>query len=211
MGCGQLTEWCAIDGLQTPISVWFPGLFNPTAFLTGIKQVTARLNSLALDKMATETHVTAFNGPEECGERLPEGMYIHGLFCEGAQWRVREREVRLRGGLDSAVRWYTQRVQAEGAAATDAHHLRQGRAGPAVVGPAVCRLHPTGAGPLQLPRVSDDVPRPDLGLRRDAQDGQARVALGAARRRARGAARLGGFPRVRLSCEQYVRKAPRRH
>merc|ERR1739847_205733 len=63
----------AIDGLQTPISVWFPGLFNPTAFLTGIKQVTARLNSLALDKMATETHVTAFNGPEECGERLPEG------------------------------------------------------------------------------------------------------------------------------------------
>ena len=42
--CGQLTEWCAIDGLQTPISVWFPGLFNPTAFLTGIKQVTARLN-----------------------------------------------------------------------------------------------------------------------------------------------------------------------
>merc|ERR1711959_180223 len=65
--------------------------------------------------------------------------------------------------------------QAEGAAATDAHHLRQGRAGPAVVGPAVRRLHPTGAGPLQLPRVSDDVPRPDLGLRRDAQDGQARV------------------------------------
>ena len=41
--CGQLTEWCAIDGLQTPISVWFPGLFNPTAFLTGIKQVTALL------------------------------------------------------------------------------------------------------------------------------------------------------------------------
>jgi len=90
--CGQLTEWCAIDGLQTPISVWFPGLFNPTAFLTGIKQVTARLNSLALDKMATETHVTAFNGPEECGERLPEGMYIHGLFCEGAQWGECENE-----------------------------------------------------------------------------------------------------------------------
>merc|ERR1712124_49977 len=54
--------------------------------------VTARLNSLALDKMATETHVTAFNGPEECGERLPEGMYIHGLFCEGAQWGECENE-----------------------------------------------------------------------------------------------------------------------
>merc|ERR1712167_460887 len=38
------------------------------------------------------TEWCAFNGPEECGERLPEGMYIHGLFCEGAQWGECENE-----------------------------------------------------------------------------------------------------------------------
>ena len=77
---------------MTPISVWLPGLFNPTAFLTAIKQVTARNNSLALDKMSTETHVSAFNEPDEITERLTEGAYIHGMFCEGACWGEVENE-----------------------------------------------------------------------------------------------------------------------
>ncbi|KAH8098853.1 hypothetical protein JL720_1823 [Aureococcus anophagefferens] len=88
----QLTAWSGAEGIKTPTSVWLPGLFNPTAFLTAIKQVTARNNSLALDKMSTETHVSAFNEPDEITERLTEGAYIHGMFCEGACWGEVENE-----------------------------------------------------------------------------------------------------------------------
>ncbi|KAH8062045.1 hypothetical protein JL721_8764 [Aureococcus anophagefferens] len=90
--CEQLTAWSGAEGIKTPTSVWLPGLFNPTAFLTAIKQVTARNNSLALDKMSTETHVSAFNEPDEITERLTEGAYIHGMFCEGACWGEVENE-----------------------------------------------------------------------------------------------------------------------
>ena len=90
--CDQLVAWTTAEGLKSPLSVWLPGLFNPTAFLTAIKQVTARNNSLPLDKMSTETHVSAFNEPEELTERLVEGAYIHGLFCEGACWGEVDQE-----------------------------------------------------------------------------------------------------------------------
>jgi dynein heavy chain len=36
----QLTSWSA--DLITPKSVWLPGLFNPTSYLTAVMQVTAR-------------------------------------------------------------------------------------------------------------------------------------------------------------------------
>lgn len=35
--CGQLQRWSR--ELKLPLSMWLPGLFNPTAFLTAIKQV----------------------------------------------------------------------------------------------------------------------------------------------------------------------------
>ena len=35
-----ITEWS--DTMISPLSLWLPGLFNPTAYLTAIKQVTAR-------------------------------------------------------------------------------------------------------------------------------------------------------------------------
>merc|ERR1712167_101440 len=111
------------DGLQTPISVWFPGLFNPTAFLTGIKQVTARLNSLALDKMATETHVTAFNGPEQWGECENEKFdYVEDstVQCAGILRESKPKEL-----LPPMPIIYVKAVQVQPS------------------GPAVRRLHPT--------------------------------------------------------------------
>jgi len=42
--------------LITPFSVWLPGLFNPTSYLTAVMQVTARRTGLPLDQMTTETH-----------------------------------------------------------------------------------------------------------------------------------------------------------
>ena len=45
--------------MVTPFSVWLPGLFNPTSYLTAVMQVTARRTGMPLDQMTTETHGTA--------------------------------------------------------------------------------------------------------------------------------------------------------
>jgi dynein heavy chain len=82
----QLTEWT--ENMETPISVWLSGLFNPTAYLTAIMQVTSRKNNLPLDKMTIETHITMHQQPEKTKELgyPSDGMYVHGLYLEGARW-----------------------------------------------------------------------------------------------------------------------------
>ncbi|KAL4141307.1 hypothetical protein PRNP1_014428 [Phytophthora ramorum] len=79
-----LSSWT--NEFRLPYSMWISGLFNPTAFLTAIKQCTARTHGIPLDSMAIETHVTPF-ADAEGAESYPEmGAYIHGLFMEGARW-----------------------------------------------------------------------------------------------------------------------------
>jgi dynein heavy chain len=80
----QLGVWS--ESLETPVSIWLPGLFNPMAYLTAIMQVTARHTNLPLDKMAVDTHVTTFLEPSEVSEYPEDGMFVHGLFIEGARW-----------------------------------------------------------------------------------------------------------------------------
>ena len=80
----QLTSWS--DDLVTPVSIWLPGLFNPSSYLTAVQQVTARATGVALDKMTTETHVTSCWDHSELTEYAVEGTYIHGLYLEGARW-----------------------------------------------------------------------------------------------------------------------------
>jgi len=80
----QLASWS--EELVTPLSVWLPGLFNPTAYLTAVTQVTARNTGLALDNMTTETHVSSFLQPDQCDVPPENGAFCHGLFIEGARW-----------------------------------------------------------------------------------------------------------------------------
>lgn len=80
----QLNRWTV--KFITPISIWLSGLFNPMAFLTAIMQVSARTTGIPLDKMTIETYVTNKNGPDEVISYPSDGMYVHGLFMEGAQW-----------------------------------------------------------------------------------------------------------------------------
>ena len=73
----RLREWVEAT-LLLPPSVWISGLFNPTAFLTAVKQVTARKNKLPLDGMGIETHVAVTFGGEVCvGELL---IFLGGGF-----------------------------------------------------------------------------------------------------------------------------------
>ena len=84
----QLQAWVEDLG-NLPACLWLPGLFNPTAYLTAIMQVTARQTGHPLDNMTIETHVTTFASPEQLGNDIPpphEGAYVHGLYIEGARW-----------------------------------------------------------------------------------------------------------------------------
>jgi dynein heavy chain len=84
----QFTKWSST--LETPLSIWLPGIFNPMAVLTAIMQVTARSTGLPLDKMAVDTHVTTMMQPAEATAYPENGMYAHGLFMEGARWATGE-------------------------------------------------------------------------------------------------------------------------
>uniref|UniRef100_A0A7S1YQU1 Dynein heavy chain C-terminal domain-containing protein n=1 Tax=Ditylum brightwellii TaxID=49249 RepID=A0A7S1YQU1_9STRA len=80
----QLVSWT--KEFETPKSIWLPGLFNPSSYLTASQQVTARKTGLALDKMTIETHVTSMWDVSEVNAYAEDGTYIHGLFIEGARW-----------------------------------------------------------------------------------------------------------------------------
>jgi dynein heavy chain, axonemal len=80
----QLKVWST--DLITPFSVWLPGLFNPTAYLTAVMQVTARRTKAPLDQMTTETHVTTILKHTDVDYYPKDGAFIHGLFIEGARW-----------------------------------------------------------------------------------------------------------------------------
>ncbi|CAE7662857.1 DNAH17 [Symbiodinium microadriaticum] len=82
----QLDTWST--DLITPYSVWLPGLFNPTAYLTAVMQVTARRTKAPLDQMTTETHthVTTFTKHADMDHYPTDGAFIHGLYIEGARW-----------------------------------------------------------------------------------------------------------------------------
>lgn len=80
----QIAKW--IEKQEVPLSLWISGLFNPMSFLTAIMQVTAREFVLPLDSMCLQTDVTNMFEVEEVTAPPERGMYIHGLFLEGAQW-----------------------------------------------------------------------------------------------------------------------------
>jgi dynein heavy chain len=86
----QLSNWF---NLVLPFSIWLPGLINPTALLTAIKQVTARKNKLPLDGMSLDTHITRMyrvNNAIQNGVYPEDGVFIHGLLLEGARWTDEE-------------------------------------------------------------------------------------------------------------------------
>ncbi|XP_016013564.2 dynein heavy chain 9, axonemal isoform X3 [Rousettus aegyptiacus] len=79
----ELEAW--IGDFAMPSTVWLTGFFNPQSFLTAIMQSIARKNEWPLDQMALQCEVTKKNR-EEFRSPPREGVYIHGLFMEGARW-----------------------------------------------------------------------------------------------------------------------------
>jgi dynein heavy chain len=70
-----------------PPAFWMTGWFNPTGFLTAMKQEVTRKHKAdkwALDEVDYRTEVTTMERVDQCRAAPPEGVYVHGLFLDGA-------------------------------------------------------------------------------------------------------------------------------
>jgi dynein heavy chain len=87
----QLDQWY---NSGRPNSFWLTGFFNPQGFLTGMKQELTRMKKGAwsLDEVEYKTEVkneliNTENGTLDGQTKAPtEGVYIHGLYLEGASF-----------------------------------------------------------------------------------------------------------------------------
>lgn len=80
----QLKEWTA--DLKLPKCVHINLLCNPMSFITAVKQVTARSRGYALDNLDIMTNITLFPEVDLIKDYPPHGVYIYGMFVQGAKW-----------------------------------------------------------------------------------------------------------------------------
>ena len=72
-----------------PVSFWMTGFFNPQGFLTAVQQEVTRAHKAdkwALDGVQITTEVTEFDRIDQVRAAPREGVYVHGLFLDGATW-----------------------------------------------------------------------------------------------------------------------------
>lgn len=90
---------------RAPISFWLPAFFQPQSFLTAVLQTHARATGAPIDAMSYTMTVTDFALPEVIATAPESGVYVHGLWLEGAHWNGTARfldEVQA-GGIHSEL------------------------------------------------------------------------------------------------------------
>ncbi|XP_066595663.1 dynein axonemal heavy chain 3 [Prorops nasuta] len=76
-----LQNW--IDN-NAPIIFWISGFFFTQSFLTGALQNYARMHKIPIDHLDFEFEITSHE--KRIAQHPPKGVYIRGLFLEGARW-----------------------------------------------------------------------------------------------------------------------------
>jgi len=69
-----------------PTAFWMSGFFFPQGFLTGCLQTHARNYKIAIDRLAFSFQIMAEEEPTEIEESPEDGVYIYGLYMDGARW-----------------------------------------------------------------------------------------------------------------------------
>lgn len=76
-----------------PNVFWLTGFFNPNGCLTAMKQEVTRKHKAekwALDDVVYHTEVTNYERADQVKAPPAEGIYVHGLFLDGAAWSRQE-------------------------------------------------------------------------------------------------------------------------
>ena len=73
-----------------PSCFWLPGFFFPHGFMTGTLQTHARKHQIAIDLLSFSFKITKHIHPSEIVSHPEDGIYINGLFIEGAKWSLNE-------------------------------------------------------------------------------------------------------------------------
>jgi len=82
----QLRTWL---NNTRPTSYWIAGFSNPQGFLTAMKQEVTRLHRAQhwpLDEVEYYSEVTDVERADAVKTAPKEGVYVHGLYVEGARW-----------------------------------------------------------------------------------------------------------------------------
>jgi len=66
-----------------PNAFWLPGFFFPQGFMTGVLQIFARTYKVPIDCLNFGFKIMS---SEKINEPPKDGVYIYGLFMEGARW-----------------------------------------------------------------------------------------------------------------------------
>ncbi|KAJ9531756.1 hypothetical protein QJQ45_021904, partial [Haematococcus lacustris] len=69
-----------------PPTFWLPGFFFPQGFMTGVLQMHARKYSIPIDTLAFGFQVTEHQGSDTITSGPEDGIYISGLWVDGARW-----------------------------------------------------------------------------------------------------------------------------
>lgn len=69
-----------------PSSWWLPGFFFPQGFMTGVLQTHSRNYKIAIDQLSFSFQYLAEEGPEEVEEKPEDGVYVYGLYMDGARF-----------------------------------------------------------------------------------------------------------------------------
>ncbi|XP_014480405.1 PREDICTED: dynein heavy chain 8, axonemal [Dinoponera quadriceps] len=86
----QLSTWLSIG---RPVKFWMTGFFNPQGFLTAMKQeITRARKGWVLDNVTLHNEVLRIMA-EEVKTPPIEGVYVYGLFLEGAGWDRRNNHL----------------------------------------------------------------------------------------------------------------------
>ncbi|KAJ9531884.1 hypothetical protein QJQ45_022007, partial [Haematococcus lacustris] len=78
----QLSQWVTVG---YPRVYWLSGFTYPTGFLTAVLQTTARKNGMAIDTLSFEFTIINLDEKEILAPPK-EGVYVQGLYLEGAGW-----------------------------------------------------------------------------------------------------------------------------